>query len=168
MPVKLIFTAYSQVGNTGLRTTHSLFPFSYPNKHLLVPTVCWACLREQLLSPTCLCAHLLTLFLGPAPPPDPLSQANPHQHMKTFKRKRQNLLLHIFLHSYSLLVLAILSKHFKSMVSTFSPPIHSSVHCDLTSAQSFTKTAPCKESNDGPVKSKEQSVYYPTCHLPYS
>lgn len=59
------------------------------------------------------------------------SQANPHQHVKTFKRKRQNLPSpHI---STQLLPTSLSHpvKHFKSMVSTFSPPIHSSVHCDL-------------------------------------
>lgn len=112
------------------------------------------CSSPSIVSGTLL--HHLTHF----------SQANSHQHRKTFKRKRQNLPSpHI---STQLLPTSLShpAKHFKSMVSTFSPPIHSSVHYDLTSAQSFIKIATCKEPNGRPVKSKEQFVYYPTCHLP--
>ena len=68
--------------------------------------------------------HSLTLF----------SQANPHQHVKTFKWKRQNLPSPRISTQLLPTSLSHPVKHFKSMVSTFSPPIHSSIHCDLTSA----------------------------------
>ena len=74
-------------------------------------------------------------------------------------------LLHISLHSYCPLILAILSNILKAWSQHSHLPFIP-LYTVTWSAQSFIKIAPCKEPNGHPVKSKEQFVHYPTCHLP--
>lgn len=84
-----------------------------------------------------------------------------------FKRKRHNLPSPHFPIQLLSASLTHPVKHFESMVSTFSPPIHSSVHSHLASTPMVDWNCLCKEPNDLLVKPKEQFLCYLTCPVPY-